>query len=187
MIVADTTITTTTLLTSAVVSAIVAGIVALATFALGGRRERKDRQRQVFADAYAATAAYREFPFMIRRRNANDDAGERVRLSNALSEVQQQLVQHQAVLRVEAPGVARSYTELVRKTRQVAGSYISDAWKRPPPADDTGVSIQDIDLSALDEFDDVYLREVADHIAQLPAWIHRVGRCFASKLHLRRQ
>lgn len=160
-----------TVLTSAVVAAVVSGAITLVTFALGGRRERKDRQRQVFADAFAAIAAYREFPFMVRRRNPDDDGAERVRLSSALSEVQQKLVQYRATLRVEAPRVARPYDALVAETRKVAGGYISDAWHRDAAKNDDEVSVRDVDLSALDPLDNSYLRTVSDHLSPCPWWI----------------
>jgi hypothetical protein len=165
-----------TLLTSAVIAALVAGLATLVTFALSGRRERKDRQRQVFAAAFGAVAAYREFPFIVRRRDASNDAAERVRISSSLSDVQQQLVRHRAILRVEAPRVGKSYDTLVSETRRHAGGHISDAWERPAPKDDRDVSVQDVDLSALDAFDDAYLVEVADHLAALPGWVRRAER-----------
>ena len=53
----------------AVVAAIVAAAVSLTTFALTTRRARLDRQRQVFGDAFEAVMDYREYPFIVRRRN----------------------------------------------------------------------------------------------------------------------
>src|SRR5690348_7069128 len=100
----------TPILGPAVVAALVAGFVALATFALTGRRQRLDRQRHVFAEANAACYDYREFAYIVRRRRADD--GERVRISNDLSAVQARLNRHAAELRVEAPEVGAAYRDL---------------------------------------------------------------------------
>jgi hypothetical protein len=120
--------------------------------------------------------AYREFPRKVRRRNKNDEAGERVRISDALSDVQQRLEYYRAVLRVEAPYVGAAYATLVAETRKVAGPYIKEAWGSPPAQTDADVSVPDIDLSALDAVDDAYLHEVGDHLAIPPRWLRRRWR-----------
>ena len=58
----------------AIVAAIVAAAVSLTTFALAGRRARLDRQRQLFAEAFEAVMEYREYPFIVLRRNKDDPA-----------------------------------------------------------------------------------------------------------------
>lgn len=173
--------TDTTLLTSAVVAAGVSGLVTLANFAFGGRRARKDRQRQVFGDAFGAVAAYREYPYIVRRRDMEAEAAERVRISTGLSDVQQRLTQYRASLRVEAPRVAKPYGVLVVETRKLAGRYISDAWHRAAPKSDDEVSVRDVDLSALDVLDDEYLLAVSDHLSLLPWWLCVAWRWVRSK------
>lgn len=162
-----------TLLGSAVVATVVSGIV---VFALETRRARKDRQRQLFGEAFAAITAYREFPRKVRRRDKDKPAEERVRLSDALSDVQQDLDRYRALLRVEAPHVAAAYASLVIQTRRVAGAYIKDAWERPAAQTDGDVSTPDIDLSELDAVDNAYLHEVSDHLAALPRSLRRSWR-----------
>lgn len=88
----------------AIVAAVVSGVVALVTVAWNARRDRKDRHRQLFADAFAACQAYREFAYMIRRRRSDDQAADdRSRLTSELSGVQRRLNEHRARFRVEAP------------------------------------------------------------------------------------
>lgn len=165
----------------AVVAAIVAAGVSLTTFGLAGRRARLDRQRQVFANAFEAAMAYREFPFIVLRRSTDDPAAERVRISGDLSKVQAMLNSFKARLRVEAPYVGGRYAELIAATRRIAGPLIREAWNMEPIEDDSRVHNPGWDLSALDEHDDSYLRAVADHLAWVPAPVQRKLRTWRSK------
>lgn len=78
------------LLSSVVVAAIVAGIVSLVTVLMEHERARRDRLREQYAEAFRAYASYREFPYVVRRRTDNG-GDERVRISEALREVQERL------------------------------------------------------------------------------------------------
>ena len=100
------TIEGASLLESGVVAAVVAGLVSLTTLAASGRRARIDRQRQLFADAYEAIVAYREFAYIVRRRQ-DHSAGERSRISSELSAVQARIASLEARVRVELPELAR--------------------------------------------------------------------------------
>src|SRR5687767_13051208 len=83
-------------LVAAVVSGVVAVTVALLNGWISGGRERKNRERTVFAEAFAACVAYREFPYVIRRRRWDDAASERVRISEQLRAVQERIAYHTA-------------------------------------------------------------------------------------------
>jgi hypothetical protein len=85
------------LLGSAVVAAAIAAVVSLVTLAWNARRDRQDRQRRVFADAFEACILYREFPFIVRRRNADDLAPERARITLDLSRLQARLDSGKAI------------------------------------------------------------------------------------------
>jgi hypothetical protein len=148
-------------------------VVSLATFFLAGRRARLDRQRGVFADAFAAVAEYREYPFIVRRRDPGDPAGERRRISSDLSEVQAKLNAFSARLRVEDPYVGERYGKLVAETRRVAGSFIKEAWNSDPVGDDSEIHNPSWDFSELDAFDDTYLQAVSDHLGWLYAPLRR--------------
>ncbi|MGA9762636.1 MAG: hypothetical protein WBQ14_09450 [Gaiellaceae bacterium] len=153
--------------------AILALGVSLGTFFLAGRRARLDRQRTVFADAFAAIAEYREYPFIVRRRDSSEPAKERQRISSDLSEVQAKLNAFKARLRVEDPYVGERYGELVAATRRVAGALIKEAWNTDPVTDDSEIHNPSWDFSELDSYDDAYLRAVADHLGWLYAPLRR--------------
>jgi hypothetical protein len=156
-----------------IVIAIVALAVSLATFFLTGRRARLDRQRQVFADAFSAVAEYREYPFIVLRRDPAEPAKERQRIGGDLSEVQSKLNSYGARLRVEERFVGDRYRELVAATRRVAGSKIREAWNREPVAIDADVHNPGWNFSDLDSYDDTFLRAVADHLGWLHAPLRR--------------
>lgn len=146
------------------ISAGVAAAVSLVTLWISGVRQDRVRRRELYAAALAATMAYREFPYAIVRRRPEEEhrSAERVRISEALREVQADIAQHQALLRVErSNGVATAYNELVGKTREIAGGYMKDAWEGPPAENDTDMN-RGVPLAygALDTYVDVYLEEV---------------------------
>ena len=157
--------------------AFVGGIIALA---VNGRRARIDRQRTVFADAYGDLEEYREFAYIVRRRRHDDGPGERTRISDALSTVQARLNRHRAVLRVEAPHVARAYATLLDTTRRVIGGAIHDGWNQPAITADEHIHVA-LDLSAVEADQDRYLQAVADHLALTPAWLLRALRWCRSR------
>jgi hypothetical protein len=153
---------------AAIVAAIVAAAVSLTTFALSGRRARLDRQRQVFADAFEAIMDYREYPFIIRRRNPAEPENERQRLGGELSRVQARMNGYKARLLVEEPKIGKLYKELVKQTRLQAGAHIKSAWDNDPVAVDKEMHAPKYDFSALDTHDSAYLRAVAEHLRWLP-------------------
>lgn len=99
--------------------------------ALTGRRQKNDRKREVFSRAYAAVVAYREFPYLVRRRNSNS-AEERQRISEELRECQKSLAYYTAWLATESRVVSRAYSCLVGELRSLAGGYIRESWLKPP-------------------------------------------------------
>lgn len=159
---------------SAVVAALVAGGISLLTIWVSGRRSRQDRQRQLFADSFGACIDYREFAFIVRRRQ--DDPGDRIRITGELSEVQGRLSHLKAVIRVENRRVGKEYMSLVRATKNIAGPQISAGWDLSAAQSDSDVHVGDVDLSPLDEHDDRYLQTVADHLGFGPWWLRMFGR-----------
>ena len=83
----------TSALGAAGISAGVSAAIGLVTLWVAGIRAERARRRELYADALAGTMAYREFPYAIRRRRAEDPdrSGERVRISEAVREVQHDL------------------------------------------------------------------------------------------------
>lgn len=160
-----------------IVVSLLALAVSLGTFFAAGRRGRLDRQRQVFADAFEAVIEYREYPFIVRRRNTDEAAKERQRISGELSKVQARVNAFKGRLLVEDPLVGRKYKELVAKTRVVVGGLIREAWnERAVTADDEIHAPVSYDFSAIDNADNEYLRAVADHLDWLPTSIARWRR-----------
>ena len=156
------------LLQSGVVAALVAGAVSLAALWATARRVRQERQRQLFADAFDACIAYKEFAYVVRRR-ADDSAVERTRISLELSEVQKRIASYDARLRVEAPRVSAAYSKLVEVTRRISGHLIKEGWEAPPvPVSETG-NIVGLDFSGLIPSEDRYLQSVGAHLSLIPA------------------
>ncbi len=133
------------------------------TWWANGVRSERARLQALYADAYAAVVSYQEFPFMIRRRRAplpgheeiaND---ERVRISDALQAVQEKLSNYTAQIRTESPEVSTKYDALVHETRVIAGSYMREAWKKPPLDNDAGMNIGDINYDELKQPQAEYL------------------------------
>jgi hypothetical protein len=159
-----------------IVLSILALVVSVATFFVAGRRARLDRQRQLFGDAFAAVMAYREYPFIIRRRNPDEVTKERQRISADLSDLQAKLNGFKGMLRVEDPYVGERYVELVDATRRVAGALIKEAWNTDPVGEDHLVHNPSWDFSELDKYDEAYLRAVADHLAWMYTPLRRKVR-----------
>jgi hypothetical protein len=155
------------------VIAVLALVVSLGTFSLAGRRTRLDRQRQVFAEAFEVVMEYREYPFMVRRRNPDEPEKERQRLAGELGRVQARLNAFKARLLVEDPYIGGHYAHLVKKTRHVAGAMIKAAWDNPPVSADKEMHAPKYDFSELDAPDNDYLQAVADHLGWLDAPVRR--------------
>jgi hypothetical protein len=156
-------------------------VVSVATFFVAGRRSRVDRQRRVFDDAFAAVMEYREYPFIVRRRNPDEASKERQRISTALSDLQAKLNGFKGMLKVEDPYVGERYTEMVEATRRVAGAFIKEAWNTDPVGEDSLVHNPSWDFSQLDAYDAAYLRAVADHLGWIHAPLRRKVRAWRSE------
>jgi hypothetical protein len=166
----------------AIVAAVVSGVVSLATVAVAGRRERKERHRQLMADAFATCLSYKEFAYKVRRRRTGvEEAADHSRISDDLSTVQAALAGHEARLRVEAPAVAVFFTGLVGATRRIAGVAIREGWASEPVGPDSGSSIVLADMDALDVFEARYLEAVKDHLSMWPYRVCRVVRWCARR------
>jgi hypothetical protein len=113
---------------------------------------------------------YREYPFIVRRRNPAEREKERVRLSAELSGVQARMNAYKARLLVEDPEIGKLYRELVKQTRLHAGAHIKSAWDNEPVSADEEMHAPKYDYSALDKHDDAYLRAVAEHLSWRPEW-----------------
>jgi hypothetical protein len=153
--------------TAALIVGIVAAIVAMLGVWINGLRAERQRRRELYADALEATYAYREFAYVVRRRNPDNQAEERIRISEALREIQRDLKKYEALMKIErSTKVHVEYKNLVDKTREIAGGYMRDAWNAKGAERDDQMNI-DIDFTAIDPFEEAYLTAVQD---DLPWW-----------------
>lgn len=146
------------LLDQALVAAVVAGLVTLLITVFDHTRLRQDRLREQYAAAFRAYAAYREFPYVVRRRT-DDGPTERIRISEALRDVQERLTFSCAWMTLESQEVARQYNRLVEATRDVAGNAMRRAWELPPITADQQMNIPEYaeDLKQLKALEDEYV------------------------------
>ncbi|MCY4086134.1 MAG: hypothetical protein OXG37_04415 [Actinomycetia bacterium] len=174
--------------TPVAIAILVSAAVSLTALVLAGRRDRLDRQRQVFAEAFEAVAQYREYPFIVRRRNRDEPAKERQRISGELSQVQAKINAFEARLLVENPLIGRHYAELVKQTRHTYGKAIKEAWNADPVDADSDIHAPPYDFSAVDPYTAAYLNAVADHLSWIYTPVRRAtrslqGREIASTAH----
>lgn len=130
------------------------------------QEDERSRLRTGFADAFAAYTAYKEFPYAIRRRRADTPGEERIRLSEALREIQANLAYHLAWTAVESELVGQTYATLIDQVRQQAGTAMHDAWNAPPTDADEAMNIPPdvIDLSSLAPDENAYIEAVRTHL-----------------------
>jgi hypothetical protein len=131
------------------------------------RSARRERLRELYAGGWAAVQAYKEMAFAIRRRNVEDLPGERVRLSEAMREIQKDLSYHEALIGRERSGaVASEYHTLVAKTREIAGGIIRRSWNEEPMISDSQMHSPEIadELGTLRQFEDGYMNAVAKEL-----------------------
>lgn len=170
------------LLTPAVVAAVVAGGVALLTRWSNVQQAARQRQIETWAEAFKAYVAYKEFPFLVRRRSPEDPAGERVRLSTALSEVQQQLSYFSSWAGAESRRVGAIYDHLISEARRVAGPAIAAGWDRAPVDSDRAMHVRDVDLGELDEAEKLFRLAVHLHLHPVRSRLHRGDRKLRAKV-----
>jgi hypothetical protein len=146
------------------IAAAIALIGVLITLVVNGRRAERERLRSLYAGGWAAVQAYKEMAFAIRRRNAEDRAGERVRLSEALRDIQENLAYHEALIGNERSGkVAAEYRTLVAKTREIAGGIIRRSWDEEAITSDRDMHSPEIasELEPLEHCEKRFMRAVA--------------------------
>jgi hypothetical protein len=139
-------------------------LVAAATLWLNGIRQDRHRRRLLYASALEAVQAYREFAYAVPRRRCEPEhrSEERVRLTEAMRQVQRDLSRYSALLKTERDGaVSEAFEELVAETRRVAGELIHDAWTDPPITSDAEVNVEaPLDFGPILEREAAYLATV---------------------------
>jgi hypothetical protein len=163
----------TILLTSGVIAAIVGGAVNLLMAKWKARYEERDRVRAVFADAYSAYAQYREFPFLIRRRQGGDSAAERFRIGETIRQTQERLSYFLAGTKIEDPEVGSAYAALVAEMRATSGVAMAEAWRTPGITSDADMNTPP-DTAApanLSVLESAYTEAASKHLKKLRPWL----------------
>ena len=133
-------------------------------------RARLDRRRQLYAEAFSACMEYKEFVYVIYRRGKSDPEAERLRISEALRDVQKRMAYHQAWLETESGAVAQAYDKLVKRLREIAGSEMKTAWRTPAITEDKQMIIENhIDWKDLATHEHHYIQVVSRELT--PWWI----------------
>lgn len=154
-------------------------LVTVAGWLWNQRQKRLDGHAELLADAYAAVAAYKEFAFAVRRRDPAEPAQERIRVSEAMRAVQQELTFHVAWVRGTSRRVSGSYDALVGETRKVAGTALRDGWNNPAITTDAQMNMPEVAaaLAELTPYEREFLREVQHYLQPVRS---RFGRTVKS-------
>ncbi len=159
-------------MSAAIATSVLALAGVLATVAANQFLARQDRLRKDFAEALAAVERYAELPYRILRRQASD-AETRERLSEAIHEVQQDLLFHRSWVRVQDARVAEAYDALVDAARREAGQAMTQAWSTDPIASDEGMPLGvGLTFPEMERRREEYIEAVRWQLQWLPArWV----------------
>lgn len=159
---------------AAVFAALITGCILSFQWWAGRRAQERDRKQELFAAAYEACIEYAEMPYAIRRRRPDLPAEERLRLSEQLREIQIKLARNEAWVRFESADVGVAYQNLVRKTRELAGVSMKEAWQSAGATEDHEMVIPTsvVDLRPLAALREQYMRAVEGHLR--PCYRRRV-------------
>jgi len=146
--------------------AVVAAVVNIALTRRKSLEEERTRVRATCAEAFEAVAAYKEFPYAIRRRRKDTPEAERVRLSDELRHIQARLSYFTAWMRGEDATLATSFDDLVSNLRRIAGRACHDAWLAPGADSDAAMNFPPgvVDLTGLSQYEDAYIAAVKIHL-----------------------
>jgi len=164
--------------TVAVIGAAASVFVAALSSLVSNVKEGRSRKRDTYGQAFRAVATYKEYPYIIRRRRGGDEkeaADERARIADELREVQEDLSYFTGWVGTESPRVAHAYRELVRRTREIAGSQMREAWLADPNTSDSGMNMPNLGLQHLEPYEDAFLNEASNNLVSLSTrWWRRL-------------
>lgn len=149
---------------------VAAALIALAgvlinVWVIGDRAERR-RRRDLHGEALASVLAYREMPFVIRRRRWEPEyqSEERTRISDRFSKVKAEIERCRMLLRADGDSrVSDAFEALYETARKTAGTEAHNAWKERPVKEDSEMNMSEVfdRLRDLDDQVDVFTRELA--------------------------
>lgn len=157
---------TASLLSGAVVAAVIGAIVSLALALHRSYLEDRSRVRDQLASAMRAVNDYKELPYAIRRRRADEAEAERIRLSESMRATQSQLSYFEAWTGAESRRLGDQYAALVRTLRRVAGAACNEAWLAHAPKNDAGMNIAPdlVNLSEVTSGEQRFALEINRHL-----------------------
>jgi len=155
-------------LSGTVIAALITGLTAVYMSWRKNREEERSRIRNVLAEAFTAYASYKEFPYVIARRDASDACSERRRISTEIRAVQEKLSYYEAWTAAEAPAVGEAYSALIGQMRAIAGSAMRAAWTQPAVSGDGGMNnpVPGYQPAKLVPFEKAYVMATAEHLAR---------------------
>lgn len=131
--------------------------------------KRRERRREIYAEALAVCLEFKEYAFAIYRRGKKDPEAERLRISSSLLEVQKRIAHYDAWLMTESVPVSQAYTRLVKCLRKVAGGEMKKGWNAKPITKDSEMTIgPPMDWSELNVETKTYVKVVRRKLA--PWW-----------------
>lgn len=163
----------TSVLSASVVAAALTALVNTVLVRRRSQEEERSRIRTTFAEALEAVAAYKEFPYAIRRRSADEPANERIRLSEELRHVQTRLTYYSTWIHAESTKVGTTYNDLVTELRIVAGGACREAWRADPITEDSQMNIGPdlVDLTSIQPFEAAYASAAEKYLTEyVKAW-----------------
>lgn len=160
------------LLASTVLAAILTGTINILLAWRKSREEERSRVRTVFAEAFAAYAEYKEYPYVIRRRNIEKPGEERVRISEQIRQTQEHLNYYLAWTRAESDDVGLAYDALIEQVRASAGVAMKEAWQQPAITEDAAMIIpsSQVDLGSLKTYELAYTTAIRKHLNKISSW-----------------
>ena len=95
-----------------IIVAAITGAVSLLALSINawltGHRDRANRRRELLSKAFTSVIAYREFPYVVRRRRSSSPEDERIRISTELRKVQEDIAYYSSWLATESRHVGES-------------------------------------------------------------------------------
>lgn len=132
--------------------------------------KRRDYRRNLYAEALAVCMEYKEFPYVIYRRNKKLPHEERTRISEALRDVQKRISHHQSWLKTESSDIAEKYDDLINTLRSVAGEEMRRRWTAPPIENDSEMTVvpKFHNWDDIERKEQIYVKAVCKQLA--PIW-----------------
>lgn len=161
-----------TILASGVVAALITTTINIILARKKNRQEERSRIRTVLAEAFAAYTQYREYPYVIRRRNDAKPADERVRISELIRATQERISFYLAWTAAESDSLGAAYAELIQQARATAGTAMKEAWRTAAITADADMVISSttVNLADLRAAESAYTTEVAAHLKAMTRW-----------------